>query len=656
MNKNEIDKMLEDMQKNNVDIVKEFPSAEEFKKKFFEKVKEEKGPSRRSAFALRLLFWGAAAACACIVVIAHFGQEVASLSSALSQSMAGAPADADATTSVGYINVAEKTRAAVSDRHGFGKPYSTGSECSVAPVRRPAPSIPSRPTGRRPAPSIPSRPKAKRPAPSTPAVSRSSVRYEKFRRPAPRAAFNTEEYKTTNENPFLMVAGNPLSTFGVDVDTASYAMTKRMVRRNNLPPKHAVRIEEFINAFRYNYPAPSRGEKFAVAFESAQAPWNPKHKLLLIGMQAKELAPEELPPANYVFLVDNSGSMYNEMPLVIEALTGLINKLRPCDRLSLITYSGSVNTLLDGISADDKDKAISMVKNLSASGVTNGGKAIQNAYEIARKHFIRKGNNRIVMMTDGDFNVGVSSEAELVEMVEKERKSLVYLSIFGFGHGNYKDNKLKMLANKGNGNYAYIGSLREARNVAKKCFAGSMFALARDVKLQIEFNPARVKGYRLLGYELRNLAAKDFNDDTKDSGETGVGQQVTALYELVTADSNSTVLGSVDQLKYQQHVNVDSGEILTCKLRYQDPEKFIPSVLKTFSLKEFPKATENLQWAGAVAEFALLLRDSQYKGSASYASVLTNAKKAIGSDEEGTRAEFITMAHAVKDLVEAGRR
>ena len=645
MNKNEIDKMLEDMQKNNVDIVKEFPSAEEFKKKFFEKVKEEKGPSRRSAFALRLLFWGAAAACACIVVIAHFGQEFASLCSTLSCSPTGAPADRGATTSVRYSSsyVAEKKRAAVSDRHGFGGPYSTGSECSVAPVRRPAPSIPSRP-------------KAKRPAPSTPAVSRSSVRYEKFRRPAPRAAFNTEEYKTTNENPFLMVAGNPLSTFGVDVDTASYAMTKRMVRRNNLPPKHAVRIEEFINAFRYNYPAPSRGEKFAVAFESAQAPWNPKHKLLLIGMQAKELAPEELPPANYVFLVDNSGSMYNEMPLVIEALTGLINKLRPCDRLSLITYSGSVNTLLDGISADDKDKAISMVKNLSASGVTNGGKAIQNAYEIARKHFIRKGNNRIVMMTDGDFNVGVSSEAELVEMVEKERKSLVYLSIFGFGHGNYKDNKLKMLANKGNGNYAYIGSLREARNVAKKCFAGSMFALARDVKLQIEFNPARVKGYRLLGYELRNLAAKDFNDDTKDSGETGVGQQVTALYELVTADSNSTVLGSVDQLKYQQHVNVGSGEILTCKLRYQDPEKFIPSVLKTFSLKEFPKATENLQWAGAVAEFALLLRDSQYKGSASYASVLTNAKKAIGSDEEGTRAEFITLAHAVKDLVEAGRR
>lgn len=640
MNKNEIDKMLEDMQKNNVDIVKEFPSAEEFKKKFFEKVKEEKGPSRRSAFALRLLFLGAAAACACIVVIAHFGQEFASLSC----SPTGDSADAGATTSVRYSSsfaqkkhaaiVAEKTRAAVSGWHDFGKPHSTGSEWDPSP----------------------SRAKAKRPAPSTPAVSRSSVRYEKFRRPAPRAAFNTEEYKTTNENPFLMVAGNPLSTFGVDVDTASYAMTKRMVRRNNLPPKHAVRIEEFINAFRYNYPAPSRGEKFAVAFESAQAPWNPKHKLLLIGMQAKELAPEELPPANYVFLVDNSGSMYNEMPLVIEALTGLINKLRPCDRLSLITYSGSVNTLLDGISADDKDKAITMVKNLSASGVTNGGKAIQNAYEIARKHFIRKGNNRIVMMTDGDFNVGVSSEAELVEMVEKERKSLVYLSIFGFGHGNYKDNKLKMLANKGNGNYAYIGSLREARNVAKKCFAGSMFALARDVKLQIEFNPARVKGYRLLGYELRNLAAKDFNDDTKDSGETGVGQQVTALYELVTADSNSTVLGSVDQLKYQQHVNVGSGEILTCKLRYQDPEKFIPSVLKTFSLKEFPKATENLQWAGAVAEFALLLRDSQYKGSASYASVLTNAKKAIGSDEEGTRAEFITLAHAVKDLVEAGRR
>ena len=492
------------------------------------------------------------------------------------------------------------------------------------------------------------------PAPAAPPERKAKVRFRTVETYTPqvRRSYNTEEYKSINENPFHAVSSNPLSTFGADVDTASYNNVRRMIRRNGLPPRDAVRIEEFINAFRYNYPAPAKGEKFSVTFESAPAPWNKEHQLLLIGVQAKEYTLKELPPANYVFLVDNSGSMYNEMSNVIEALNGMISNMRKEDRISLVTYGGGEKVLLDGISGRDKDEASAIVRRLRAGGGTYGSGGIQTAYKLARKHFIKKGNNRIVLVTDGDFNVGVSSESELVEMVEKERSSLIYLSTFGVGRGNYKDNKLKMLANKGNGNYFYIDSPREARNVAKKCFAGSMFALARDVKFQIEFNPAKVSGYRLLGYELRKMAARDFNDDTKDAGEIGVGHQVTALYELIPANSSSKVPGSVDALKYQKQIASNSTEILTCKLRYQEPSEHAPSVLKVFPLKAYPKAGNNFQWASAVAEFAMLLRNSPEKGNANFDSVLKRAKSATGSDEDGKRAEFITMVHAAKDLKE----
>ena len=632
MNRNDIDKMLNDMQKTPPEVNSDFSSTEEFKAKFFQKVKEDGKNSPRSKTIMHLTWLLPAAASICVVVYIVFGNM-------LTQEKHYVPSPqiaSENTESMPQPELAVPACAAPSAS------FAQADHANYVPVRHYAPTK-SKSAFR----TVLARKSVPRPAKmrmhdNFPAIHKT-----------PRQTFNTEEYKTISENPFLTVENNPLSTFGADVDTASYNLIKQMLQRNVLPPKDAVRIEELVNAFRYNYPAPEKDEKFAVTFESAPAPWNKKHQLLLIGMQAKDCPMEQLPNANYVFLVDNSGSMYDEMPLVIEALTNLISQLRPNDRLSLVTYGGGEQILLDGISADDRQQAIKTVKNLTADGATYGSKGIKTAYQLAHKHFIPNGNNRIVLLTDGDFNVGVSSESELVKMVEKERKSLIYLSTFGFGYGNYKDNKLKMLANKGNGNYTYISSLRDARNAAKKCFTGNMFTLARDVKFQIEFNPLKVKGYRLLGYELRNLADRDFNDDSKDAGEVGVGHQVTVLYELIFSDSDSTALGKVDSLKYQKRANNGSQEILTCKLRYQDPAKHAPSSLRTFALKSYPQAGNNLQWAAAVTEFALLLRDSQHKGNANIQSVLTNAKKAMGSDPDGKRAEFITMLHTAQEILES---
>ena len=466
----------------------------------------------------------------------------------------------------------------------------------------------------------------------------------------PRAPeWNTEEYKTFEENPFLKVTGNPLSTFGADVDTASYTNVRRFLNAQHFPPKDAVRIEEFVNFFRYDYPAPKSGEKFSVTYESAPAPWNKDHQLLLIGVQGMDIPTEKLPPANYVFLVDNSGSMYQEMDLVIEALSTLVDQMREQDKISLVTYGGGVQILLDGIRGDQKSKANKLIKQLTSSGYTPGSDGIRTAYELAHKHFVKQGNNRIILITDGDFNVGVSSESELVRMVEKERDSMIYLSTFGVGSGNYQENKLKMLSNKGNGNYFYIDNMKEARKAMKSCFAGRMFALAKDVKFQVEFNPAKVSGYRLLGYEMRKLADRDFNDDSKDSGEIGVGHQVTVLYELIPAGGKSTAAGTVDPLKYQRNTAVKSDEILTCKLRYQDPAEKKESELRVFPLNSMPAATANLQWASAVAEFAMILRDSPHKGNASYSAVLKRAKKYLGEDPDGKRAEFLTLVHNARD-------
>ncbi len=463
--------------------------------------------------------------------------------------------------------------------------------------------------------------------------------------------FNTEEYKSITANPFLSAKEQSLSTFGADVDTASYANVRRFLQqRNKLPPKDAVRIEEFVNYFSYDYAAPVAGEKFGTTFEMADCPWAKNHKLLLIGLQAQMTEIENLPQSNFVFLVDDSGSMYEYMDLVIQAMTLLAKQLRAGDTVSLVTYGGEVRTLLDGAKASDQETILAALQKLKASGYTPGGAGIVEAYKLAQKHFIKKGNNRIVLITDGDFNVGASSESELISMIEEKRKSEVYLSVFGVGYGNYKDNKLKMLANKGNGNYTYLDNVREAKNAMVNEYSGGMFALARDVKLQVEFNPNKVYAYRLLGYELRKMANRDFRDDTKDAGEVGVGHQVTALYELVMADAadavKSQVLPNEQALKYQTVSATASEDVLTFRLRYRDIEGDAPATEREFVLKTPPPASDNLAWAACAAEFALLLQDSPYKGTAEYDALRKRAAQLLGDDESGARAEFLTLIHA----------
>ena len=606
MEKTKINIMLEKIKADQPNcIAGKFVTSQEFKKRFFDKVQEDAPSSQNSSHFSFWLAFTATAACVCVVCTALFGSTVSNILGGLTSAAVGGDC--------GAANMA----AARAVRSGCPNPAATAHGC-------PNPDSWTFVSPERPRTEI-------------------------------QVNANTEEYKQISENPFLDVRLNPLSTFGADVDTASYSNVRRMLNNNWRPPKDAVRLEEFVNAFSYDYPAPQGKEKFAVTFEAAQAPWNKEHKLLLIGVQAKDHALNQLPPAHFVFLVDNSGSMLGEMEKVREALNALIDKMRPEDKISLVTYGGGSRVILKGCSGRNKFQAKSLLQRLTAGGSTHGSSGIQTAYRLAHKYFIPNGNNRIILVTDGDFNVGVSSESELVEIVEKERSSLIYLSAFGMGYGNYKDNKLKMLANKGNGNYFYIDSLREARNAAKNCFAGKMFTLARDVKFQVEFNPARIKGYRQLGYELRQLSARDFNDDTKDSGEVGVGHQVTVLYELIPAESSSKASGSVDALKYQKSQKTDSAELLTLKLRYQEPTSHGPSQLREFTLKDYPGFGINLNWASAVAEFAMVLRNSPDKGKAALESILKRAKQSVGSDTDGRRAEFITLVHLVQDMPETRR-
>lgn len=474
--------------------------------------------------------------------------------------------------------------------------------------------------------------------------------------------FNTEEYKNYDENRLKLVKDAPLSTFGADVDTAGYANTRRMLRdENRLPPKDAVRVEEFLNYFEYAYPQPPKDGKFATTFEMGTCPWNAQRQLLLVGIQAKSTELASLPPSSFVFLIDNSGSMRDEMPLLRESMTMLAKQLRPQDNIGIVTYGGGAKVLIKSATGDDGKKIQSAIEGLTAGGHTPGAAGIKTAYDLAAKNFIKGGNNRVVLVTDGDFNVGVSSESELISLIEKKRETGVYLTVIGMGFGNYKDNKMKMLANKGNGNYIYIDSLREARHALVNEMSGRMFTLARDVKFQVEFNPARVFAYRLVGYEFRKLEDRDFNDDTKDSGEVGVGHQITVLYEMVMADAPEAVkkeaVGDVDALKYQSPVaqagTAQSNDILTFKLRYQEPEGDAGSKLLEFVLPAQPEATENWGWASAVAEVALLLRDSPNKGNADYAAAIKRAQANVGDDPDGRRAEFLHLAAVARKLAAA---
>ena len=462
--------------------------------------------------------------------------------------------------------------------------------------------------------------------------------------------WNTEEYSSITESGFKSVVNDPLSTFSVDVDTASYSNLRRMIESGySLEdiPAGAVRIEEMLNYFTYDYNLPDGDEPFGVTTVMSDCPWNEDAKLLQIGLKTEEIDFSEAPDSNLVFLLDVSGSMYSEdkLPLLQKSFALLVDELSEKDRVSIVTYAGSDEVVLKGVSGDDKSTIIEALESLKAGGSTNGADGIETAYKLAEKYFIEGGNNRVILATDGDLNVGVTSESELEKLITKKKKSGIFLSVLGFGTGNIKDNKMETLADKGNGNYAYIDSLREAKKVLVEQMGATLVTVAKDVKLQVEFNPAYVKGYRLLGYENRALATEDFNDDTKDAGEIGAGHMVTALYEIIPVDSDQEIPQT--ELKYQdqqESAGVKNGEWLNINIRYKDPESE-KSELCTYPVTEdmyTTKPTEDFYFAAAVAEFGLLIRDSQYKGDASFENV-RKLLKLVDTDMDEYKDEFVDL-------------
>lgn len=471
--------------------------------------------------------------------------------------------------------------------------------------------------------------------------------------------FNTEEYNSLIENVFQETKNNALTTFSIDVDRAGYSNVRRMLNGGIMPPKDAIRIEEMLNYFDYDYPQPTDNKPVTINSEFSDSPWNKGLKLLQIGIQAKKISTENLPASNLVFLIDVSGSMGSaeKLPLVKQALYLLIDQLRPQDKVALVVYAGAAGVVLPSTSGADKNKIRDALEKLNAGGSTAGGEGIKLAYKIASDNFVKEGNNRVILASDGDFNVGVSSEAELKNLIENKRESGVFLSILGFGMGNYKDNKMETLADKGNGNYAYIDNLQEAQKVFVHEFGGTLFTVAKDVKLQLDFNPKYIKAYRLIGYENRMLRNEDFNDDKKDAGEMGSGHTVTALYEIIPVGVESKYLKKVDKTKYQEAKvltkEANSNEILTVKLRYKSPVENTSKLMEKVIIDQhivFDKTSENFRFAAAVAEFGLLLRQSEFSGEAHYEQVIDLAKKAKGVDEEGYRAEFIKLVKTAKLL------
>jgi Ca-activated chloride channel family protein len=469
--------------------------------------------------------------------------------------------------------------------------------------------------------------------------------------------FNTEDYDNIVENKFLAVTQNPLSTFSIDVDEAAYSNVRRFLTSGSMPPAGAVRIEEMINYFDYVYPKPSKNKPFTVNTEISDCPWSPQHRLVHIGLQGKEIPVDNLPPSNMVFLIDVSGSMNvpNKLPLVQASLNMLVDQLREKDKVAIVVYAGSAGLVLPSTSGDNKTNIKEAINELQAGGSTAGGEGIQLAYKIARENFIKEGNNRIILATDGDFNVGISSDDELVRFIEKERQSSVFLSVLGYGIGNYKDNKMQQLADKGNGNHSYIDNLDEARKVLVKEFGSTLFTIAKDVKIQIEFNPTKVQAYRLIGYENRMLAAEDFNDDKKDAGELGSGHTVTALYEIIPVGVKDSFIKNVDPLKYQANLGEigDHPEIMTIKLRYKDPDGDVSKLIEHSVLDanlSLEATSDNFRFSASVAEFGLLLRDSEYKQLASFSQVISLANGSKGKDANGYRAEFIHLVETVPSL------
>ncbi|NNF43961.1 MAG: VWA domain-containing protein [Phycisphaerales bacterium] len=475
-----------------------------------------------------------------------------------------------------------------------------------------------------------------------------------FRQPG----HDREAYGSLVDNPFRRPADTPLSTFSIDVDTASYSNVRRMLRQGRRVPPDAVRIEELINYFDYAYEPPSGDEPFSVNVETGGCPWEPAHRLVRIGLRGQDVDLDMRPATSLVFLIDVSGSMNqaNKLPLLKESLRLLIDRLNADDRIGMVVYAGAAGVVLPPTYCDEKQTILDALDRLSAGGSTNGGEGIELAYRLAAEHFIEGGVNRVILCTDGDFNVGVSSQGDLDRLIEEKRTSGVFLSILGFGHGNWQDDRMETLSNKGNGNFAYIDSLREAKKVLVREMGGTLVTIAKDVKVQVEFNPAKVAAYRLIGYANRILAAEDFNDDTKDAGEIGAGHTVTALYEIVPPGA-PLATGSVDPLKYQKAAaataEAASGELMTVKLRAKAPDGDVSKLIEHPVVdRDAPLAqtTSDFRFAAAVAEWGMLLRGSEYRAGATYEQVLDLASPGLADDPHGDRAEFLDLVRRAQSV------
>ena len=463
----------------------------------------------------------------------------------------------------------------------------------------------------------------------------------------PPPEMNTESYTPNRENGFISVGNDPLSTFAIDVDTASYSNIRRFIEQGSLPPAGAIRAEEMINYFDYGYPQPEK-EPFSLTLESGPCPWQPQDRLVRIGLQAKDIDKKDLPPSNLVFLIDVSGSMSSpdKLPLLKKAMALLVDQLDGRDRVAIVAYAGWERVVLPPTAGDQKKVLLAAIDALESGGSTHASRGILTAYELARQTFMPGGNNRLILASDGDFNVGITDRGELEKLVEDQRRSGIYLTLLGFGEGNYHDDTMEILADRGNGNYAYIDSLLEAKKVLVKELSGTLFTLAGDVKIQVEFNPARVAAYRLIGYENRALADEEFNDDGRDAGEIGVGHRVTALYEIVPAGTNAPV--AVDPLKYQKKARVTAGgdELLTVKVRYKPLQESRSRLVERSLRAESGRPAESsidFRFAAAVAAFAMKLDDSPFLNGYSYKDITDLARAARGEDRDGYRAEFVKL-------------
>ncbi|WP_207420341.1 vWA domain-containing protein [Desertivirga brevis] len=470
---------------------------------------------------------------------------------------------------------------------------------------------------------------------------------------------NTESYKEITENGFQNPKDQALSTFAVDVDGASYTNLRRFINNGQLPPKDAVRVEEMINYFKYDLEGPKDDKPVAIHTELSSAPWNPQHQLLRIGLKAKEVKTEKLPASNLVFLIDVSGSMSpeNRLPLVKTSLKMLVDQLRDKDQVAIVTYAGYVTLALKSTPGSRKAEIKNAIDALGSGGSTSGGAGLRMAYQVARENFKKEGNNRIIMATDGDFNVGASSDKEMEDLIVQERESGVNISVLGFGMGNLKDSKMETIANKGRGNYAYIDNITEARKAMVTEFGGTLFTIAKDVKIQVEFNPGKVQAYRLIGYENRLMAKEDFNNDKKIGGDMGVGHTVTALYEIIPVGVKSDFSLSVDPLKYQKQARkedlTNSDDVATIKFRYKDPhsdKSRLVQVIQEDRALAFESASADFRFASAVAEFGMLLRNSEFKQASSFDKLILRAKGARGKDDDGYRAEFVRLAESAAML------